>query len=419
MVRHGVVFQVDGKYYYVGGVSENWSTGRLYFYRGRAELLTQVGNDLLNAVKGSTGIVVLRVRMHKPSEFWANPLTVGTCAGDQSNPVFDVLDRAYDSSVVAREDQIRVGPAFSYVPQLLFEAAMDYVIVEVPGVGITVEPSSGKLNTINLRSMLLARSVLPPSPYAVTMFSAYKALSDVLNLPQPSTVAPQVGAGIVLLNDPSANICNEYFSSLGINCDVLLNKSRQRGLGSDVWQGLVGAPIFASNVCPPSGCSSPGLYGLVSRIGGVQDTNVGNVAYVEYVRLPRVVNSRTLREFASVIGALSALETSERRVDNAERAETELVSALGLSPPVVSAIINLVTWYDEWQQTYEEAKKYAEVAEDVEQKIRDYLNSIKEYGLLSYVDPCVAQAIDALGEYGVFDEKELYELALDCVSEYE
>ena len=170
---------------------------------------------------------------------------------------------------------------------------------------------------------------------------------------------------------------------------------------------------------PPRGCSSLGLYGLVSRIGGVQDTNVGNVAYVEYVQLPRVINSQTLREFASVIGALSALEMSERRVNSAERAEAELVSALGLSPPVASAIINLVTWYDEWRQTYEEAKKYAEVAEDVEQRIRNYLNSIKEYGLLSYVDPCVAHAIDALGEYGVFDEKELYELARDCVSEYE
>lgn len=88
---------------------------------------------------------------------------MGTCAGDQSNPVFYVLDRAYDASVVAREDQIRVGLVFSYVPQLLFEAVMDHVIAEVPGVGITVEPSSGKLNTINLRSMLLARSVLPPA----------------------------------------------------------------------------------------------------------------------------------------------------------------------------------------------------------------------------------------------------------------
>ena len=67
VIRHGVIFQIDGKYYYVGGVSENWSTRRLYFYHGRAELLTQVGSDLLNAVKGSTGIVVLRVRMHKPS----------------------------------------------------------------------------------------------------------------------------------------------------------------------------------------------------------------------------------------------------------------------------------------------------------------------------------------------------------------
>ena len=43
VVRHGVIFQVDGKYYYVGGVSDNWLAGRLY--QGRSELLTHAGRD--------------------------------------------------------------------------------------------------------------------------------------------------------------------------------------------------------------------------------------------------------------------------------------------------------------------------------------------------------------------------------------
>ena len=418
VIRHGVIFQVDGKYYYVGGVSDNWLAGRLYFYQGRAELGTQARSDLLSAMKGSpTGIVVLRVVRYSRLGSWVNPLTMGTCAGDQSNPVFNVLDQAYDALVATWENQFRGGLVFSYMPRLITEAIIDPMIAKVPGVEITLEPSSGKLNTINLRPFLQGMSALPPLPYAIAIFSAYQLVLGVLNLPQLSTIIPQVGAGIVLLSNPSVNICNEYFSSAGFPCGTLLNKPQQIGLGSDVWQALIGSPIFASDACPPRGCSSPGLYGLVSRIGGVQDINVGNVAEVAYVQLPRVINSQTLRDFANNIGALSAFEMSERRVNSAERAMAELVSVLGLTPLVASAIINVVTWYDDWRQTYEEAKKYAEVVKNVEQKIRDYLNSIKEYRLLSYVDSCIAQAIDALGENAT-NEQELYELALNCVFEH-
>ena len=110
MIRHGVTFQVDGKYYYVGGAFENWLAGRLYFYQGRAELGTQARSDLLNVMKGSpTGIVVLRVVRYSCLGSWANPLTVGTCAGNQSNPVFNVLDQAYDTSVATWENQFRGG----------------------------------------------------------------------------------------------------------------------------------------------------------------------------------------------------------------------------------------------------------------------------------------------------------------------
>ncbi|MEJ2770936.1 MULTISPECIES: hypothetical protein [unclassified Stygiolobus] len=136
---------------------------------------------------------------------------------------------------------------------------------------------------------------------------------------------------------------------------------------------------------------------------------------------PSTVNGeytdQSIEEYANLLGVGDVLSLSKSYTSSANRAESEIITALGLSATIAAAIISLVEWYEDWQKTYDEAKKYAEVAKNVVERIRNYLNSSHQYELLSYVDECVADSISELGEESL-NEEELYDSSLKCVLEH-
>jgi hypothetical protein len=174
---------------------------------------------------------------------------------------------------------------------------------------------------------------------------------------------------------------------------------------------LIGAPIFTSLYCP-SGCKRIGLAGLAYH--GTPVTIKGyNFLALAFIPPPTDYSDAGIAEYANQLGVSNVLEISKELVSSANKAEASIISALGISAAVAGAIITyLVTWYSDWHKTYDEASPYAEQAKAVIEKVRDKLNQMKEYKLLSLVDECLAEVI----EEGASPD-EWYDATLSCVFE--
>ncbi|BCU70734.1 hypothetical protein [Stygiolobus caldivivus] len=123
----------------------------------------------------------------------------------------------------------------------------------------------------------------------------------------------------------------------------------------------------------------------------------------------------SIMEYANMLDVGDILSLSKKYVSSASKAEVTLISALGLSAAVASAIIAIVIWYEDWERTYDEARKYADTAKNVIDRVRNYLNSTRQYDLLSYVDECVADSISQLGNEAL-NEDELYNYTIRLCS---
>ncbi|MBW9140421.1 MAG: hypothetical protein K1T65_01680 [Candidatus Aramenus sp.] len=194
-------------------------------------------------------------------------------------------------------------------------------------------------------------------------------------------------------------------------CSALVGHDDKLQQFSDSLDALIGAPIFTSLYCP-SGCKRIGLAGLVYYGTSVTIKGYGFLVF-NFIRPPTDYSDAGIAEYANQLGVSNVLEISKRLVSSANKAEETIVSTFGFSESVARMIINyMITWYPDWQKTYNEARPYAEQAKAVIEKVRDKLNQMKEYKLLSFVDECLAEVI----EEGASPD-EWYDATLSCVFE--
>nr|MCL7344123.1 hypothetical protein [Candidatus Aramenus sulfurataquae] len=163
---------------------------------------------------------------------------------------------------------------------------------------------------------------------------------------------------------------------------------------------LIGAPIFTSLYCPSyskeialSDCKNIGLAGLVYQ-GAPVTINAQGFLSFNFVKPPTDYSDAAIAEYANQLGVSNVLEISKRLVGSANKAEETIVSTFGFSESVARMIINyMVTWYPDWQKTYNEARPYAEQAKAAIEKARNRLNQMKKYEFLNRVEECLAEAI--------------------------
>jgi hypothetical protein len=163
---------------------------------------------------------------------------------------------------------------------------------------------------------------------------------------------------------------------------------------------LIGAPIFTSLYCPSyskeialSDCKNIGLAGLVYHGTSITIKGYGFLS-LAFIPPPTDYSDAAIAEYASKLGVSKILEISKGLVSSANKAEETIVSTFGFSESVARMIINyMVTWYPDWQKTYNEARPYAEQAKAAIEKARNRLNQMKKYEFLNRVEECLAEAI--------------------------
>jgi len=276
-----------------------------------------------------------------------------------------------------------------------------------------VYKSGGKLTADPLLTIMRSVSLTPPYPY-------FAILTPIP--PSITAVPPNIYdiARILFAVFPASldkDLCEFILIGSQEQCNYLASNSSYNEM-------LVGAPVFSAYSCP-SGCKRVGLVGFVYSINENLAEQLSNnnfpLASLFFVPGPGTVNGeytdQSIEEYANLLGVGDVLSLSRRYVSSAKRAESEIITALGLSAGIAVAIISLVEWYEDWQKIFDEAKKYGEVAKNVVERVRNYLNSSRQYDLLSYVDECVADSISELREESL-NEDELYDSSLKCVLEH-
>jgi len=148
-------------------------------------------------------------------------------------------------------------------------------------------------------------------------------------------------------------------------CDFLLAGPYQKycqDLVSDTSYSemLVGAPVFSAFSCP-SGRKGAGLLGLVYSLNRapLNPVTVGDYKFASltYVLGPGNTDGKyidaDLYRYAQQLGVHEVLFMSRTYVSGANRAESEIVAALGLSPVIVSVLVAMVPWSLDWAQVYQ------------------------------------------------------------------
>jgi hypothetical protein len=390
LIRHGIVIKiVEGNYYYIGGKSNYWAGGKSFAaVQGMTEFFNNAEDSFFEEVrKTGSNVVIIRVKEKTVPGGWVNPSPPQGC----SEPVVGWILDAMESN----ESGVLV---MNYVP--FFTILSDYD-KEVPG-GLVYE-SGGKLSADGLLVRLRATSNSPPLPYPGAMSKAL-----------PSPLALNVRSARVILatpGDPLVRLCQALFSGTNYAkyCDYLNTFTSYNEI-------VAGAPVFSSFACP-SGCKDLGLAGLVY---GGEAVSLGSLQAVElYMIEPPSptpggqYTDQAMRDYATKLGVLDLLDLSDRFVKSAMKAESQLVATFGISPVVASAIIVAVTWHEDWQKTFEEAKKYGEMARNVVQRIKNELIQFGRRDLLSFVDDCVAETFSP-----DISETDWYYLAQQCVFEH-
>jgi len=404
VIRHGVIIRTkEGNYYYVGGKSNYWAGGRSFHaYQGSTEFtLNPQGKEdspIWQKIReANSNIVVLQVKTTRLSTEWVNPKPPEDCQAIIVGPLLNWI-----------ESQGRGAMITNYTPAFTILGENN---ITIPG--RIVYKSGGKLTASTLLGLMRSTSLTPPYPY-------FAILTPIP--PNLGTVPPNIQsiARILFAVFPASldkDLCEFILIGSQELCDRLASNSSYNEM-------FVGAPVFSAYSCP-SGCKSVGLVGFVYSINEnlLEKLSGNNFPLVPlfFVPGPGTVNGeytdQSIEEYANLLGVGDVLSLSRRYVSSAKRAESEIITALGLSAGIAVAIISLVEWYEDWQKIYDEAKKYGEVAKNVVEKVRNYLNSSRQYDLLSYVDECVANSISELREES-FNEDELYDSSLSCVLEH-
>ncbi|AOL15606.1 hypothetical protein BFU36_01385 [Sulfolobus sp. A20] len=370
ILRHGIIIRTaEGNYYYIGGKSNYWIQDRaLHAYQGGTEfvLSSESGSRLFKEIRDSpSNIVVLQVRGIRISGTWYQPSQLEGC----QTPVLGWIMEWIQST-----SGVGAGVIMNYVAQFT-DLRKDFI--EVPG--NLVYESGGHYTTDPLQAILRSFSTKPPFPYFMILTKIVSQLESSLGIP----LQIPYSFGFVLF---PASVMKDFCEFFLVGkpqeyCNYLVSDTTYN-------ESIIGAPIFSSIICP-SGCKRLGLAGLVYK-----GQMVGDFLGLAYVKPPTDYTDAGIQAYAQELGVSNALQISKSLVGGASRAEAELISVFGLSATVASAIINvLVTWYEDWQRVFEEAKPYAEEARNVVNEVRDFLNKIREYRLLSYVDECLAETI--------------------------
>jgi|GEM_PF-455915 len=404
IIRHGVIIRTkEGNYYYIGGKSNYWAGGRSFHaYQGSTEFtLNPQGKEdspIWQKIReANSNIIVLQVKTTRLSTQWVNPKPPEDCQSFIVGPLLNWI-----------ESQGRGAIITNYTPRFTIFSNFD---TKIPG--LFVYKSGGKLTADPLLTIMRSVSLTPPYPY-------FAILTPIP--PSITAVPPNIYdiARILFTVFPASldkDLCEFILIGSQTMCNYLASDSSYKEM-------LVGSPVFSAYSCP-SGCKSVGLVGFVYSINEnlAEQLSHNNfpLASLFFVPGPSTVNGeytdQSIEEYANLLGVGDLLSLSRRYASSAKRAESEIITALGLSAAIAVAIISLVEWYEDWQKTYDEAKKYAEVAKNVVERIRNYLNSSRQYELLSYVDECVANSIGELGEESL-NEDELYDSSLKCVLEH-
>ncbi|EWG07112.1 MAG: hypothetical protein ASUL_06323 [Candidatus Aramenus sulfurataquae] len=398
VVRHGVIIKSnEGNYYYIGGKSNYWIQNRAFHaFQGTTEftLKAEEGVHLFEAIRDApSNIIVLQARTSRLSQAWEQPKPPEGCQTPFIGWIMDAL-----------EGGIGAGVIMNYLPYFLDEPIRN---LKVGHRGLIYE-SGGKYTTDSFQGFLRTISKFPPLPFLGIIKSTPPPLGDKLPSPFPGFIyAP---TPISIMND----LCQFLLAFSGEaqdDCSALVGNDNKIQQFSDSLDALIGAPIFTSLYCP-SGCKNIGLAGLVYRGTSATIKGYGFLVF-NFVKPPTDYSDAAIAEYANQLGVSNVLEISKRLVSSANKAEASIISALGLSAVVAGAIIAyLVTWYSDWQKTYNEARPYAEQAKAVIDKVRNKLNQMREYRLLSFVDECLAEVI----EEGASPD-EWYDATLSCLFE--
>ncbi|MCI2414851.1 MAG: hypothetical protein MPF33_06355 [Candidatus Aramenus sp.] len=402
-MRHGIIIRSnEGNYYYIGGKSNYWIQDKAFHaYQGTTEftLKAEEGVYLFDAIRNApSNIIVLQVRTSRLSRAWVQP---GLPEGCQTPVVGWIID--------AFENKVGAGVVMNYLPYLLGYPEDDLTV----GLGSLIYESGGKYTTDPLQGILRVISARPPLPFLGVMTNSnpvgvklppYLLPSSLIYVPTPISVM-NAFCQVLLAAGSQNSLLNPQF------CEHLVGNDGKLQKFPDSLDALIGAPIFSSLSCL-SGCKRLGLVGLVYQ--GTSATIGGyGVLVLQFVRPPTDYSDAGIAEYANQLGVSNVLEISRELVGSANKAEASIISALGLSAVVAGAIITyLVTWYSDWHKTYDEARPYAEQARAVIDKVRDKLNQMKEYRLLSFVDECLAEVIEE-GD----SPDEWYSATLSCVFE--
>ncbi|MBB5252633.1 hypothetical protein [Sulfurisphaera ohwakuensis] len=422
VVRHGIIIRtVEGNYYYIGGKSNYWAGGRSFHaYQGSTEFLLSPQGEENSPIwqmirQAQSNIIVLQVKGIRISQQWVNPKPTVNCQEIIVGWILDTLENVARSSVV-----------MNYLPYFTQQPVFN---IKVPG--IWIDESGGKLAASALLGILRNFSRRPPFPYYAILthksippgsipsglYTNLKGFAELIFMLFPAYIQTPLCNFItgnvgecVYLNYDSSIQGNPYFS----------NPTYYDAYYRYYKEMLIGAPVFSSYSCA-SGCKGLGLSGLIYSI--LDNIGIQQYTFTSMIVIPtpKTVNGEytddSIMEYANMLGVGDILSLSKKYVSSASKAEATLISALGLSAAVASAIIAIVTWYEDWERTYDEAKKYADTAKNVIDRVRNYLNSTHQYDLLSYVDECVADSISELGNEAL-NEDELYNYTISCVEEH-
>ncbi|MQL55423.1 hypothetical protein [Acidianus ambivalens] len=382
VIRHGIIIRTqEGNYYYVGGKSKYWASGRAIqayqggaiFYNGTKGLITKMRDKESN-------IVVVRMMANRISSAWLQPNPPEGCNTPFVGWFLDALESAAGGAIM-----------MNYIPYFTSRSFSD---IEVPGELITV--SGGHYSADTLAGLLRTDSGLPPFPYMVIATISKQATFKV-----PPAV--QRGSAYVLFPASVMDGLCKFFlvGSFEKYCSKLVSNTSYN-------EALIGAPVFMSFSCT-SGCKSVGLIGLVfdGNMLNVGGYSFGDLLIVEPPPYP--YTDAGMLAYADELGVKDVLDLSIRGVENAEKAISSIVSVYGISAVIASAIVYYIIWTDNVDEMVNNAKPYIEKAKNVVERVREELIKTRNYRLLSYVDECVAQQDLDL------DENDIYQGALDCV----
>ncbi|BFH73203.1 hypothetical protein SJAV_11470 [Sulfurisphaera javensis] len=406
VIRQGVLIRtVEGNYYYIGGISERWRAGNFYVSQAGSLASTKIYSDTLKWYKeNNVKVGVIPLYKEKDIENFINPPLLYWCS--QNGQPADIpigLDELLNSKTT--------------VAGLL--STLQWVIIGYAGDPFIKRHGQLQLESLFYRHELVGLSSKPPTLLAgmvssLNNITCYAKANNIANINQLLSNPRIKGIMILPYNTyadmawlcrqkiPNKGICKWYEDNMNNNKYISLNETS------------IGAPIFSNVNCCDS-CEGLVLLGFVGEIIKYDNPNGNTSGIIGVYPSPKCskYTDACINDYVSLLGINEPFNIQLTAVNNAKKAKNKLIY-LGFPAQIAETAVEYVeNWLQHPDKIAEEAKPYAEKANNVAKKIWETIQKDKLYRCLNY--DWIYKCLD---EYDWNEsEEDLYKKTLNCVME--